>query len=407
DEWLFAATVGLALFGVVMVYSASAVVASQQNLGQYHYVVRQGVWTLIGLGAMLWAMRFDYGRLRSPVVVYGLLALTVVLLVGVFAFPPINGARRWIRLPGGFTMQPSELSKLALAIFLARFMERRAGEEGAFWRTFVPCILVTGVLAALILKQPDLGTAMMLGVVCLSILWTAGARARHLAMAAAPALVGLVAMLVFVPWRLRRLLSFLDPWSDPQGAGYQVVQSLLAVGSGGVDGLGFTEGKQKLFFLPFAQSDFIFAVVGEELGLYGGLGVLLLFAVFMWRGLRAALRAPDRFGMLLGVGIVTTIVVQALFNMSVVLSLLPTKGIPLPFISYGGSSLMLTLFAVGVLLNISQYAGIGQGIATEAQRHGENRKGLERGRAGRSTLPPNLTRLSLLCGSVALWQIGL
>jgi cell division protein FtsW len=356
DEWLFAATVGLALFGVVMVYSASAVVASQQNLGQYHYVARQGVWTLIGLGVMLWAMRFDYGRLRSPVIVYGLLALTVVLLLGVFAFPPVNGARRWIRLPGGFTMQPSEVAKLALAIFLARFLERRAGEESAFWRTFVPCLLVTGVLAALILKQPDLGTAMMLGVVCVSILWTAGARARHLAMAAAPALVGLVAMLVFVPWRLRRLLSFLDPWDDPQGAGYQVVQSLLAVGSGGVDGLGFTEGRQKLFFLPFAYSDFIFAVVGEELGLWGGLAVLMLFAVFMWRGLRAALRAPDRFGMLLGVGIVTTIVVQALFNMSVVLSLLPTKGIPLPFISYGGSSLVPTLFAVGVLLNISQYA---------------------------------------------------
>ncbi|HYN85918.1 MAG TPA: putative lipid II flippase FtsW [Pyrinomonadaceae bacterium] len=358
DEWLFAATVGLALFGVVMVYSASAVVASQQNLGQYHYVVRQAVWTLVGLAAMLWAMRFDYGRLRSPVIVYGLLALTVVLLVGVFAFQPVNGARRWIRLPGGFTMQPSELAKLALAIFLARFLERRAGEEGAFWRTFVPCVLVTGVLAGLILKQPDLGTAMMLGVVCVSILWTAGARARHLAMAAAPALVVFAGLLVFVPWRLRRLLSFLDPWEDPQGAGYQVVQSLMAVGSGGVDGLGFTEGRQKLFFLPFAYSDFIFAVVGEELGLWGGLGVLILFAVFMWRGLRAALHAPDRFGMLLGVGIVTTIVVQALFNMSVVLSLLPTKGIPLPFISYGGSSLVPTLFGVGVLLNISQHAGV-------------------------------------------------
>ncbi|HEX8852514.1 MAG TPA: FtsW/RodA/SpoVE family cell cycle protein, partial [Pyrinomonadaceae bacterium] len=151
DEWLFAATVGLALFGVVMVYSASAVVAANQNQNQYHYVVRQGVWTLVGLGVMLWAMQFDYNRLRSPVIVYGLLGLSAVLLVAVFAFPPINGARRWIRLPGGFTMQPSEVTKLALTIFLARFLERRAGEEGSFWRTFVPCVLVTGVLAGLVI----------------------------------------------------------------------------------------------------------------------------------------------------------------------------------------------------------------------------------------------------------------
>jgi cell division protein FtsW len=173
-------------------------------------------------------------------------------------------------------------------------------------------------------------------------------------MAAAPALACVVGLLVFVPWRLKRVLVFLDPWADPQGAGYQVVQSLLAVGSGGVHGLGFTEGRQKMFFLPFAHSDFIFAVVSEELGLFGSLGVVALFGLFLWRGMRAALRAPDRFGMLLGVGIVTGIVAQALFNMSVVLSMLPTKGIPLPFISYGGSSLVPTLFSVGVLLNISQ-----------------------------------------------------
>jgi cell division protein FtsW len=170
----------------------------------------------------------------------------------------------------------------------------------------------------------------------------------------------LAGLLVFVPYRLRRMVVFLDPWADPQGDGYQVVQSLLAVGSGGVHGLGFTEGRQKMFFLPFAHSDFIFAVVGEELGLLGGLGVMALFALFLWRGMRAALRAPDRFGMLLGVGIVTGVVAQALFNISVVLSLVPTKGIPLPFISYGGSSLVPTLFAVGVLLNISQQGSAGR-----------------------------------------------
>lgn len=364
DEWLFAAIVALALFGVVMVYSASAVVAAEENQSQYHYVVRQGVWTLAGLGAMLFAMRMDYRVLKSGAVVYSLLALTVLLLLAVFAFPPINGARRWIRL-GGFSAQPSELAKLALALFLARFLERRAGEEGSFWRTFVPSVAVAALLAVLIVAEPDLGTALMLAVVCAVMLFTAGARLRHMALAMAPALAGLAALLLFVPWRLKRLVTFLDPWADPQGAGYQVVQSLIAVGSGGVNGLGFTEGRQKMFFLPFAHSDFIFAVVGEELGLLGGLGVVLLFGLLLWRGMRASLAAPDRFGMLLGVGIVTGITAQALFNMSVVLALLPTKGIPLPFISYGGSSLVPTLFSVGLLLNISQHASVG-GPATYA-----------------------------------------
>ena len=362
DEWLFAGVVALALFGVIMVYSASAVVAASENHSQSFYVVRQGVWTLIGLGAMYVGMRLDYGLLRNAKLAYGLLGLTAVLLVAVFAFPPINGARRWIRF-AGFSLQPSEISKLALAIFLARFLERRAGREGDFWRTFVPAVFVTGVLALLIVAEPDLGTSLMLAVVCTVMLFTAGARLKHMALAAAPALAGVVGLLLFVPWRLRRVLVFLDPWADPQGSGYQVVQSLLAVGSGGVHGLGFTEGRQKMFFLPFAHSDFIFAVVSEELGLFGGLAVVALFGLFLWRGMRAALRAPDRFGMLLGLGIVTGIVAQALFNMSVVLSMLPTKGIPLPFISYGGSSLVPTLFAVGVLLNISQQSSPGYGVA--------------------------------------------
>jgi cell division protein FtsW len=355
DEWLFAGAVALALFGVIMVYSASAVVATGENHSQYFYVIRQGVWTLIGLAAMWYGMKFDYGRLRSPLIAYGLPCVALVLLVAVFAFPPINGARRWIRF-AGFSMQPSEISKLALTIFLARFLERRAGEEGSFWRTFLPSAALTGLLALLVVAEPDLGTAMMLAVICSVVLFTAGARLKHMAIAAAPALVGVVGLLVFVPFRMRRMTAFLDPWADPQGTSYQVVQSLLAVGSGGVNGLGFTQGRQKMFFLPFAHSDFIFAVVGEELGLLGGLAVIALFGLLLWRGMRAAMRAPDRFGMLLGVGIVTGIVAQALFNMSVVLALLPTKGIPLPFISYGGSSLVPTLFAVGVLLNISQQA---------------------------------------------------
>jgi cell division protein FtsW len=355
DKWLFAATVGLALFGVVMVYSASAVMAQRENGSQFFYVIKQGIFTLIGFAAMLVAMQFDYTRLKDRRLVYGLLIITVVALIAVFAFPPINGARRWIKL-SKFSIQPSEVSKLSLAIFLAYFLEKRAGEERSFWQTFFPCAAVTGLLAVLIVAEPDLGTAMMLAVIFAVLIYTAGARLLHLGFVALPALVGLIGLLIFVPFRMRRMIMFLDPWADPQGSGFQVVQSLIAIGSGGPNGLGFAEGKQKMLFLPFAHSDFIFAVVGEELGLVGTLTVLLVFGLFLWRGIRTSLLAPDRFGMLLSMGLVTGIVVQALFNMSVVLSMLPTKGIPLPFISYGGSSLVPTLAAVGILLNISQHA---------------------------------------------------
>src|SRR5882672_9089986 len=355
DKWLFAATVGLVLFGVVMVYSASAMLAQSEHHGSFYYVTKQAIWTAIGLIAMLVAMQFDYNRLRDRRIVYGLLVLTVFMLLAVFAFSPTNGARRWIKFHG-LSVQPSEVSKLALAIFLAYFLERRAGEEREFWRTFVPCGLVTAVLAGFIVVEPDFGTSMMLAVTFVVVIYTAGARLSHLAIAGAPAFLIAAGLLIFVPWRMARLVTFLDPWADPQNSGFQVVQSLIAVGSGGSNGLGFAQGKQKMLFLPFAHSDFIFAVIGEELGLVGALAVVAVFALFLWRGVRTALLAPDRFGMLLSLGIVTSIVAQALFNISVVLSLVPTKGIPLPFISYGGSSLVPTLAAVGVLLNISQHA---------------------------------------------------
>lgn len=355
DKWLFAATIGLALFGVVMVYSASAMLAQKENGNQFYYVIKQGVWVLIGFIVMLITMQFNYQQLKNRRVVYGLLFITTIALVSVFAFSKINGAHRWLKFPG-FSIQPSELSKLTLAIFLAYFLEKRAGEEGDLWGTFIPCGIVTCWLAGLIVIEPDLGTALMLAMIFAVVVYTAGARPLHLVMAAAPALVGVIGLLIFVPWRMQRMITFLDPWADQQGGGFQVVQSLIAVGSGGPNGLGFAQGKQKMLFLPFAHSDFIFAVVSEELGLVGGLAVILVFGLFLWRGVRTALLAPDRFGMLLSLGIVTSIVAQALFNISVVLSLLPTKGIPLPFISYGGSSLVPTLAAVGILLNVSQHA---------------------------------------------------
>src|SRR5436305_1986030 len=370
-----------------MVYSASAVMAQQENGNQYYYVLKQGVWTAIGFAAMLLMMQFDYRRLRDRRIVYGLLGLTVLMLLAVFAFPRINGAHRWIRFKS-FSIQPSELSKLALAIFLAYFLEKRAGEEGSLRKTFLPCMAVTGLLVALVLKQPDLGTALMLAVVCVVICFTAGVRWLHLGMAAAPALAVGAWMLIFVPWRLQRLVTFTNPWADPQDKGFQVVQSLIAVGSGGPSGLGFAQGKQKMFFLPFAHSDFIFAVVGEELGLFGALAVVTVFGILLWRGIRAALRAPDRCGMLLGLGLVTAIVVQALFNISVVLSLLPTKGIPLPFISYGGSSLVPTLMAVGILLNISQYAAGGAGVMSLDDVVSAETENVRRSQTASPTLSP-------------------
>ncbi len=354
DKWLFASTVGLALFGVVMVYSASAIRAQSENHSQFYYVIKQAMWTGIGFVVMLGAMQMDYQHLKKRRVVLTFLLITTLMLMAVFGFSKINGAHRWIKF-GGFSIQPSEIAKLTLAVSLASFLEQRAGEEGQFWRTFVPCGVITACLAALVVIEPDFGTALILLVIFGVITYTAGSRLVHLGIAAAPALLVAAGLLIFVPWRMQRLITFLDPWADPQKSGFQVVQSLIAIGSGGPNGLGFAQGKQKMLFLPFAHSDFIFAVIAEELGLVGALAVIAVFALFLWRGLRISLLAPDRFGMLLSLGLVVAIVAQALFNISVVLSLVPTKGIPLPFISYGGSSLVPTLGAVGILLNISQH----------------------------------------------------
>ena len=253
DKWLFAATVGLALFGVVMVYSASSILAQSERHGQFYYVIKQGIWTGIGFLVLLATMQFDYQHLKSRRVVYGLLVLTSLMLLAVFGFGKINGAHRWIKF-GGLSLQPSEIAKLTLAIFLAYFLEKRAGEEGSFLKTFVPCAAVAGFLAALVVAEPDLGTALMLAVIFVILIYTAGARLLHLGMAAVPAVLAVAGLLIFVPFRMRRIITFLNPWADPRGNGFQVVQSLIAIGSGGPDGLGFAQGKQKMLFLPFAHS---------------------------------------------------------------------------------------------------------------------------------------------------------
>lgn len=362
DWFLFAIAAVLALFGAVMVYSASAMISLRETADdpagatQFQYFFKQFGFTLAGLAVMYLTSKIDYRFWQNKAVVFGILLVTVVLLFSVFGFPAINGARRWIRVPG-FSFQPSELAKVALPIFLAWFLTKNEDRIGNLKETVVPCLAVLGFLGGLIIVEPDLGTAIVLCAIFTAVFFAAGARILHFAAVGTGLFLIGVCALIFAPWRVERLMAFMDPFAHSDDSGYQVVQSLYAIGSGGILGEGFAKGQQKLFYLPYPYSDFIFAVVGEEFGLIGTLGIVVAFGLLLWRGTRAALLAPDRFGMLLGIGIITGIIVQALFNISVVISILPAKGIPLPFISYGGTSILVTLFAVGILLNLSQHAG--------------------------------------------------
>jgi len=306
---------------------------------------------------MLIISQIDYRRLENRAVVFSLLGLTAATLIAVFFFPEINGARRWIRF-GAFSVQPSEIAKIALPVFLAYFLVKNQEKVGDLKATVLPCLAVLGILSALIVLEPDLGTTIVLCVIFGAVYFSAGAKLAHFAVVAASAVAAGCALVLFAPWRMERVMAFMDPFKHSDDAGYQVVQSLYAIGSGGVFGEGFAKGQQKLFYLPYPYSDFIFSVVGEELGLIGTLAVVIAFGLLLWRGARASLNATDRFGMLLGIGITTGIVVQALFNISVVISILPAKGIPLPFISYGGSSVLVTLVAAGILISISRGSAI-------------------------------------------------
>ncbi len=355
DWFMFAIAAGLAVFGAMMVYSASAMIAHRETGGasQFTYFYKQSAFTLIGLGVMFIASRVDYRRYQAPWFVYSALGLTVAFLIAVFAFPSINGASRWIRF-GGLSFQPSELAKITLPVFLAYFLTKNEKSVGDLKSTVVPCVGALILLVGLIFLEPDLGTAIVLCAIFAAVYFAAGAKIVHITAVGLVMLVAGVVAILIAPWRVERLMAFLDPFKHADDAGYQVVQSLYAIGSGGVFGEGFAKGQQKLFYLPYPYSDFIFSVVGEEFGLVGTLAVVLAFGLLLWRGSRAALMASDRFGTLLGIGLITGIIVQALFNISVVISILPAKGIPLPFISYGGTSVIITLLAVGILLNISQ-----------------------------------------------------
>ena len=362
DRWLFGVTLALCLLGAVMIYSASAVTADQQYGRSYIFLLRQAAWLLIGLLGMFALMRTDYRRLREPAVVYPTIFLVLLMLVGAFFLDKSHATHRWIRF-GPIGIQPSELAKLAVVLYLAWFLDLKRRSASSmefrnedFLHTILPAAGPILVCVVLVLLQPDLGTSIDIVLIATAILFVAGLSWKWLVTGAVAALPILYLLITHVSYRQARLMAFLDPGSDPQGAGFQLLQSLIAVGSGGFTGVGLMESKQKLFYLPEAHTDFIYAVICEELGFIGAIIVIALFGVYGWRGLRAAFAAPDGFGRLLALGITAMVLFQAVINFAVVLGMVPTKGIPLPFVSYGGSSLLVMLLATGVLLNISQQA---------------------------------------------------
>ena len=354
DKWIFFTTLLLVVVGLAMVFSASAVVAQEQFHTPYASIGRQAGWALAGVLAMIVLMRVDYTHYNSPRFIYPALCLATILLVGVFFVHESHATHRWIRFGSLFTFQPSEIAKPVLILFLAWFLHTRLGQMRDWKNTLMRAALIPVVFILLVVKEPDLGTALVLAGITAFMLVLAGMEWKWLFAAIAASLPPLAALLFWVSWRRQRMLVFLHPEADPQGAGFHINQSLIAVGSGGFSGRGFMEGMQKLFYLPEAPTDFIFANIAEELGFIGAMFIVALFVVFGIRGLRVAFRSTDPFARLTAFGITVAILLQAFFNISVVLSLVPTKGIPLPLISSGGTSLFFTLCGIGVLLNISQ-----------------------------------------------------
>jgi cell division protein FtsW len=355
DRWLFAVTMLLVFVGLVMVFSASAVMARERFGSPYAFLSKQLIWAGAGLAAMVVAMRVDYRRYKNPALVFSLLGITTLLLISVFFLDRSHNTHRWFRV-GGFSFQPSELAKPVLILFLAYFLEGRSKTMDDWRNTLLPAAAPVLMMLGLIVLQPDLGTAIACAGITACILYVAGMRMRYFGYAFGASLLPLYFLIFHVNWRRDRILAFMNPYADRQKTGFHIIQSLIAVGIGGLTGTGLMEGKQKLFYLPEPHTDFIFAVTAEELGLLGALFVVTLFAIFLWRGMRASWRTDDVFGRYLAVGITSMVVLQAFINMSVVLGMMPTKGIPLPLVSYGGSSIFVTLACVGVLLNITKQA---------------------------------------------------
>jgi len=356
DRLLFLTTLVLVAVSIVMVYSASNLMGAGESVGSNIFLMKQTLFAAIGLMAMFVTMRIDYEHYRDPHLILGLVGVTLLALVAVlFVGPEINGTHRWFAV-AGIGIQPSELAKLALVLFTAAVLERRMERISDPMYALGPILAVLVPMLILIMRQPDFGSSVVMLAIVAVMVFAAGLPWRYILSAALGIVPVVAAAAVFSEYRVRRLTAFLDPWADREDSGYQLVQSLIAVGSGGLTGNGLGYSVQKLGYLPYPHTDFIYAIVSEELGLAGASVLLVCFCLITWRGLKTASRAPDAFGSLLALGLTAMIAVQAFVNMSVVLGLLPTKGLPLPFVSAGGSSLIMSLAGMGVLLNISQRA---------------------------------------------------
>lgn len=354
DHTLLIVTITLALVGLVMVFSASAVVAGNRFHDSGYFLKRQLAWLTFGFLLLHLASHIDYvwwKRLSIPLL--GLMSVLLVMVLIPSLGVAAKGARRWLRL-GPISIQPAEMVKLVAVIYLAAYLTKKEERLASFSSGLLPALIVVGVLSGLVLLEPDLGTVVVMGLVTVGLLFLGGARISHLLTLGLCAVPVVLVLVLGSSYRRQRLMTFLAPWKDASDAGFQITQSFLAFGSGGPFGVGLGEGKQKLFFLPEAHTDFVLALVGEELGLVGTGAIILLFALFVVRGFQIAARARMPFGRYLGMGITLLIGIQALVNACVVTGLLPTKGLTLPFVSYGGSSLVISLIGVGILLNISR-----------------------------------------------------
>ena len=357
DPLIVGITLALSLGGLVMVFSASGVMAENKFTNATYYLQRQIVWMLLGFGVLLVGSFIDYRQWKRwiPMVVGGcIVGLLLVLAVG----PQINGARRWLAL-GFFSIQPTEMAKLAVVLYLAAFLSNPQRRVTDWQRGFLPPVAMVGIICGLIVVEPDLGSTVVISLVFVSMMYLAGARVRHLAYLGGPMILGVGALIWMSPERWERMTTFMNPFEDRQGAGYQLVQSILALENGGLFGVGLGQGKQKLMFLPEGHTDFVLALVGEELGLIGTCGLLALFAILVCKGFRVAALAPDLFGRYLALGITMLLGIQALINAGVVSGLLPTKGLTLPLVSYGGSSLLVTMLALGILLSVARQGRAG------------------------------------------------
>jgi cell division protein FtsW len=356
DFILIIVTLTLLAVGLVMVYSASAVWADYKFDDSFFFAKRQLLFAAVGVFAMFFIMNVEYWTWKNwakvlIIICFVLLVLVLIPGIGVLR----NGSRSWIGV-GAFSIQPSEFMKLAMIAFLAKYLSENQRYITSFRKGVLPSLLLVFTAFGMIMLQPDLGTGTVMVGTCVVMIFISGARVMHFAWMGVAGLAGFVALVLSAPYRIKRITSFLDPWEDPLNSGFQIIQSLYAIGPGGLFGLGLGESRQKFFYLPEPQNDFIFAILAEELGFIGGTFVLLLFSLVLWRGIRIALGAPDLFGSFLAVGIVSMIAIQVMINVGVVTGMMPVTGITLPFLSYGGSSLTLMLLAVGVLLNISRYS---------------------------------------------------